>query len=185
MTKFTNNWFDTKAQKNFEKYLEEYKGLPNINFLEIGCYEGRATLWLLENILTAPSSRITVIDTFQGCLELQENDLDKRFIENVKPYLDKIEILTGESQSMLREIRKQFDFVYVDGAHQAPDALEDAVLSFRLLKKKGLMIFDDYTWSYYKNPRNNPKMGIDAFLDVFDDKFEILEKSEQVILRKL
>ena len=39
---------------------------PDLRFLEVGCFEGQATIWLLENVLTDTSSRITVVDTFTG-----------------------------------------------------------------------------------------------------------------------
>lgn len=36
-----------------------------VNFLEIGCQEGGATTWFLENLLGHPDSRLTAIDVFQ------------------------------------------------------------------------------------------------------------------------
>jgi hypothetical protein len=33
-----------------------------------------------------------------------------------------------------------------DGSHRARDVLEDAVLSWPLLKVGGIMLFDDYLW---------------------------------------
>ena len=35
-----------------------------------------------------------------------------------------------------------FDFIYVDGSHQAPDVLFDAVMAFKLLRKNGIIAFD-------------------------------------------
>ena len=49
--------------------LAKFKGQSNIRALEIGCFEGKGTLWMLENILTDKASRITCIDTFQGSAE--------------------------------------------------------------------------------------------------------------------
>ena len=63
------------------KALEPYKGKPNVRYLEVGVYEGRSFIWMAENILTHPTSRLTGIDPFidpqlqkarteelQGCL---------------------------------------------------------------------------------------------------------------------
>ena len=37
-----------------------------------------------------------------------------------------------------------FDIIYIDGNHEPEFVLEDAILSFRRLKKEGIMILDDY-----------------------------------------
>jgi hypothetical protein len=39
-----------------------------------------------------------------------------------------------------------FDLIDVDGSHLAADVLQDAVLSFHLLRSAGLPIFDDCLW---------------------------------------
>lgn len=44
---------------------------------------------------------------------------------------------------------ERFDFIYVDGSHRSPDVIYDAILSFGLLKKGGIMIFDDYQGGPY------------------------------------
>jgi hypothetical protein len=63
---FNYGWFDVVAKGNFEKFLSPLAGKPNLNFLEIGCFEGRGTDWNLTNILTDPTSKITVVDPFLG-----------------------------------------------------------------------------------------------------------------------
>jgi hypothetical protein len=35
-----------------------------VNFLELGSYEGRSTVWMLESLLTHPQSHITCVDPF-------------------------------------------------------------------------------------------------------------------------
>ncbi len=37
--------------------------------VEIGSFEGRSTLWILENLLRHPDSRMHCIDTFAGGAE--------------------------------------------------------------------------------------------------------------------
>ena len=185
---FTNDWFQITAKDNFEKYLpsfdlvtEDYK----LNFLEIGCYEGRASVWLMENT----KAKLTVIDTFKGSKEHDaqfESTLIDRFIDNTKKYEERIIIMEGASQDLLKgQSKNSYDFIYVDGSHQASDVLEDAVLAFPLLMDNGIMIFDDYTWGAGMNPHDIPATGINAFLDVYRNKIEILEINSQVIIRKL
>ena len=52
------------------------------------------------------------------------------------------------SQVVLRRLPLEtYDIIYIDGSHATSDVLEDAVLSYRLLKPGGLLIFDDYHWA--------------------------------------
>lgn len=189
---FNYNWFDISAKKNFETYLEGFKGKPDLKFLEIGPFEGKATVWMLENILTGPSSGIVCVDTFEGSDEHKALGVDTKnlldtFMENTKKFKDRIILMHGVSQEVLRKEffkSNQFDFVYIDGSHCAPDVLEDAVLSFRLLKKGGLMIFDDYEWKYNDDPVESPRLAIDAFLGIFVKEYKLLLKSYQVVIEK-
>lgn len=53
------------------------------------------------------------------------------------------------------------------------NVLEDAVLSFRLLRDRGIIIFDDYLWEPYWIPvkerlaENMPRPAIDAFVSIY------------------
>ena len=71
-----------------------------------------------------------------------------------------------------------FDLVYVDGSHQAPDVLSDAVLAFQLLRIGGIMIFDDYLWRLEPDGRqdllNMPKPAIDSFVNIFQRKLRVM-----------
>lgn len=73
---------------------------------------------------------------------------------------------------------RSFDFIYIDGSHQAPDVLADAVLAFRLLRVGGVMAFDDYLWAenlpYGKDPIRSPKLAIDAFTNIYTRKLTVL-----------
>src|SRR5690606_35092825 len=61
---FTTNWFNESYEKNWEKLLAEFKGKPNVSYLEIGVFEGKSFFWLLDHILTGPSVRATAVDLF-------------------------------------------------------------------------------------------------------------------------
>ena len=72
-----------------------------------------------------------------------------------------------------------FDFIYVDGSHQAPDVMCDAILSFKLLRVGGVIAFDDYLWAenlpYGIDPVRCPKPAIDAFTNIFCRKIRIFK----------
>ena len=190
---FKHDWFSVHIPL-WKKILEKYINKSNLNFLEIGCFEGRATKWLIENILISPSSKITVIDTFEGSMEnkikgYKIDNLLKRFKRNLKPYIfkKKIIIKKGISQNILRQFKpsETFDFIYIDGSHVAKDVLEDAILSWRLLKNGGIMVFDDYKWKMYNSPILCPRIAIDSFLTIYENQYKIVSLDYQVVIKKL
>jgi predicted O-methyltransferase YrrM len=114
------------------------------------------------------------------------SELHSRFISNMAPFAEQVEVRVGQSQELLRsEPLYSFDFVYIDGSHKAADVLEDAILSLRLLKPGGIMIFDDYLWAAFEDPLDNPRPGIDAFLHAFAQQYDLLWFGNQVAVRKI
>jgi predicted O-methyltransferase YrrM len=183
---FTVDWF-TDNISNWSIVLNEFCG-KEVSALEIGSFQGRSALWLLENVLTHEKSKITCVDTFKGSppyTDGLDNDLFEIFKNNTRDFEDKITVLKGKSHILLRELRDKFDFIYIDGDHDTVPVLEDAILSFRLLKFGGIMIFDDYLWDGGKGEYCNPKKGIDAFLSAYKNQIVVLHKHYQVIIRKV
>jgi predicted O-methyltransferase YrrM len=189
---FIANWFEQTGKNNFEKHLNRFIGETKLRFLEVGCFEGSATVWMLKNILTDNSSKIDVIDTFEGGVEHQNKKelkietLKERFLDNTFCYREKININVGLSHKLLNTFEKNiFDFIYIDGSHQATDVIEDAILAFKLLKQNGVMAFDDYKWNNQGNPCNHPKIALDAFVSIFADKLQVIEKNYQLFIKKI
>ncbi len=197
---FSVDWTNMYT-KHWYKVLQKYKDMHNINFLEVGCFEGRSTVWLLDNILTHATSKITCIDTFEGSIE-HHNDYTYRdiipqlydtFCHNISTYRDRVIVKRSYSQDALKELKDNknyYDFVYIDADHHASSVLEDAVLSFPLLKQNGILIFDDYNWGEPvingEINLNVPQPAINAFLQIYANKIEIIDiVYNQVIIRKL
>ena len=192
MRKFEVDWFSGHIPF-WSLLLHNMKDKPNLNFLEIGSFEGKSTTWLLDNILTNDSSRITCIDTFNGSYEhagmgVDLNNLYNRFMNNISGYKSRTRVIVGESGKILSSgqlVNEQFDFVYVDGCHESKEVLQDTIYSFDLLKQGGIMILDDYVWGDYINmPTKTPKIAIDGFLNSYAEHIEILSKNYQVIIKK-
>jgi predicted O-methyltransferase YrrM len=98
---------------------------------------------------------------------------------------EKVRLEIGLSRNLLRSCSDNaFDFIYVDGGHRAIEVLEDAVLSFRLLKRNGIMAFDDFKWKDRGSPDGTPKLAINAFLSIYSRKITVLIKGYQVWIRK-
>src|SRR5262249_23285982 len=132
----------------WDKALARYKGKPGVNYLEVGIFEGQSLLWMIEHVLTHPTARATGIDPFADPFYTRKSSTYKQtFYSNLKAsgYEEKARIIEGYSQTELRKLPlESFDIIYIDGSHDAADVLEDGMLSWRLLKDGGVLIFDDY-----------------------------------------
>ena len=186
---FTNAWFDDEAEKNWKHLLPQVS--PK-KILEIGSYEGASACFLIDLLGPNGDLELTCVDSWAGGIEHSQDDMqavERRFDANVALAQSKCALdvrLTkhkGRSDQVLAYLftngfQGSFDFIYVDGSHQAPDVLCDAVLAFRLLKPDGIMVFDDYLW-FEELPGGmdlirSPKLAIDAFTNIYGKKLDVL-----------
>lgn len=166
---------------DWSKHLAGCMGKKDVAFLEIGCFEGRATIWFLENILTHPSATISCVDSFS------RRGGEPRFDHNIdiSGVASRVTKIRGRSEDILPGLAtRRFDAVYIDGSHRAPDVLMDAMASWQMLKPGGTMIFDDYGWTEGKLPADRPGQAIDLFIETMGSRAELLHRDYQVILRK-
>ncbi|KJF17884.1 class I SAM-dependent methyltransferase [Acidithrix ferrooxidans] len=139
---FTNNWFQGTTKPVWDAIF------PQLNprkLLEVGSFEGAATTYIVETVGALANVELHAIDTWIGGIEHMEQGLDmslveKRFLYNIELARNSIDnrldlhIHKGTSDFFLSKLfamglGEYFDFIYVDGSHQAPDVLTDAVLS--------------------------------------------------------
>lgn len=197
---FSADWFSGR-ESYWHAILTQLKPTK---LLEIGSYEGRSTVFLIEQCAQIVPAEIVCIDSWQGGVEHDINEMaevEQRFDANVAlaqkhdghpVKVNKIKSLSYPALIRLStNHRGTFDFIYVDGSHQAPDVLADAVLSFELLRRGGIMIFDDYLWSMepfgQQDPLNMPKPAIDAFINIYQRKLRVLPGIPlyQIVVEKL
>jgi predicted O-methyltransferase YrrM len=189
---YSTDWF-TKNIPIWEKTLADLKGKP-IKAVELGSYEGRSAVWMLENILTHPDASLTCVDSWKDGVNTTDLEGTKpdwkavkaNFRDNLEGYYSpKLEVYDGRTFDYLREEpRESVDLIYVDASHTAHDALIDGVLSHLILKPGGIIIFDDYLWGALNHAPNVPKGAIDAFMECFAEQYELLACGYQVVLRK-
>lgn len=194
--KFTTDFFSVHINQ-WKKNLEHFIDRANIEFLEIGSFEGRSAAWMLTNVLTHESGRLTCLDTFdfagQGYIALKDLGIESMSIESRFDYniqktgaACKVTKLVGRSCELLRSLPfDNYDFIYIDGSHVAVDVLEDAVLAWRLLKEGGRLTFDDYEWQEASDPLLLPRIAIDAFLSIYEGRYNLICKSYQVTVEKI
>lgn len=198
---YTNSWFDSSAKGVWDRLI------PQINptrILEIGSYEGASACYLIEKLAPNKEIELHCIDTWEGGVDLNGIDMsavEQRFHHNTQIAISKARnavnliLHKGYSDRVLSTLLAEgkqgyFDFIYIDGSHQAPDVLCDALLSFRLLKNNGFMAFDDYLWQeslpYGTDPIRCPKPAIDAFTNIYCRKVRVLrEPLYQLYIEKI
>ena len=197
---FTTDWFS----HNIPVWNQLIEHVQPSSFLEIGSYEGRAACYMIERVGSLRPLEIDCVDTWQGGLEHDQATMaavEQRFHGNLAQAMTRVQNPVafrkhkGASSDVLARLiaagrAASVDLVYVDGSHQAPDVLLDAVLGFELLKVGGVMIFDDYVWQLEpdgaQDHYNLPKPAIDAFVNIYRRKLALFSAPlYQFYVRKL
>ena len=189
------NWFKQIAQHNFEEFLLPLAGKDWLQFLQLGCFTGDASVWMCNNVLTAEHSWLNDVDTWRGAPnEPIQEEMDFEDVYNT--YLAKTEgmriavhrrtttdYLLDYDNAVMRP--SWFDFIYVDAHHTSASAFLDCELSWPLLKPDGLLAIDDYEWLHPDGVEiHAPKLGIHMFLDRHEGEFDTLKVNQQYWLRK-
>jgi predicted O-methyltransferase YrrM len=195
---FSNEWFVAAQAPTVWPQLARH--LPDTrSFLEIGSWEGRSTVWTVENLAARSGAQITCVDSWQGGEEHDPAAMGgvfARFEQNMAALVANrraqggdiaVRPLRGTSTRGLAQLIVEactFDFVYVDGSHVARDTLTDACMAWPLLKKGGVMVFDDYMWFGSPLLLHRPKPAVDAFTSIFGPELFVLHNGYQVAVQK-
>lgn len=167
-------------------------------FLEIGCFEGRASCWMLEHGLTS-TGELFCIDTFEGSPEFAT--LPKEHVSNVKERFQHntvlarrpeqyVRLLEGSSVEALAQLLNEqgneptFDLIYVDAGHDVTSTLTDSVMAWPLLKSGGVMVWDDYTWNLNLDVQSRPKFAIDTFTTIWNPYLNHIAVGRQYVIQK-
>lgn len=188
------DFWEPDHHTEFERLKKDFGGKDGLRFVEIGALEGRTSVWLLDNVLTGKDCRLTCVDI----------DPHENLEYNLKSHSNKAHIAKSFSHEWfydeLYDGGELYDFIYLDGDHNATGLLEDIVLAWRAIKTGGYLYLDDYEmqirdpWFYIMhsefkdNPRLNfihPHVAIDAFLNIYRGQYELLFKNYLVGVRKL
>lgn len=146
--------------------------------------------WFLDNVLTGEGSTLDCVDSWAGdTIELGNKAVDgeRLFDANTAIYGDRVRKHKQYSFDWLLKRNQHhssdhFDFIYVDGGHDAANALQDLALSWRLLRPGGVFICDDYQWEHPHLARL-PRVAIDAFFSCRGD-WDLLRNDSQFVAQK-
>ncbi len=197
---FTADWF-SHAEPVWGELLAQ---LNPSRVLEIGSYEGRSACFLIDRIAAQRPLELRCIDSWSGRLDYAADvdlaSVEERFDCNIATAIRgaahpvTFHKNKGASKLHLAQLlgagASRFDLIYVDGSHDAPDVLSDAVLAFHLLEPGGVMVFDDYLWPLgaegARDHYRMPKPAIDAFVNINRQKLELIPAPlYQLFVRKL
>lgn len=171
-----------------QRVREAIQGQP-FQIMEIGTWTGMSVIRLLQEL---PSAVATVIDRWDNYEEngitmygKQALDAFQRNVVRAR-VKHRIKIRQGDSAVVLQEmVREQqsFHFIYVDGSHALLDVFFDCMLAWTLLQSGGVLVIDDYL--YRSDPeQDDPKRGIDTFMNKIQGQYKILHMGYRVFLEK-
>lgn len=150
--------------------------------LEVGCYQGMSSCWMLDKILVRESDSLTCID----------NRFDPAFKANITKsgFESKVTFQEGNIQELLANCPpNSFDLINLQDRKKLSDYVaKNTELAWELLRSQGLMIFNSYGWRNPNNPQQNPQAGIDQFLNSVKDSWQLVHRSPQsfqLFIRKL
>lgn len=188
---FSQDWFSS-MQSNFDYIFNDIK--PR-RVLEIGAFEGRSTCYFIEKCASFHDEGVEIvsIDTWQGGQEhgdIDMNAAEAAYMHNVQLQVNRFSGVTvtkikSDSHSAMIKLLADgqagsFDFIYVDGSHEAPDVLFDALLAHRLVKVDGVIGFDDYLWSPDTAPNHNHyllvKPAVDHYINTYQQKVHVVQR---------
>ena len=186
-----NHW-----QAIFNKYLTQ----PTLQMLEIGCFEGRSTMWFADKMNESHKSTLHCVDNWKGGEEVIRVKLNfdmsvvrNNFYKNITTHQYATQIIAYEQDSefflctQMPRFYRHFDFIYLDGSHTQKDTLIDMTLCLSMLNNKGVLIVDDYKNAMStKNPLLRPKDAVDFIVKSFGNEIEFFTTPEKqaVIIRK-
>ena len=184
--KFASDWFSSSIN-NFENNLLPLK--DNINkILEIGSYEGRSSVWFLNNIMNNEHSRLYCIDPFFATGNYKENFLHNINISYNNTKINIIENTALLGLSQLIVTKKQFNIIYINSSHYSKDVNQYLVLSWNLITINGLLILDDSLFTEVKENIDSkllPQDTIEHFLSTISNQYEVIHKDYQLLIKKI
>lgn len=178
---------------NFRYLEKKFKGKDSLRFMEIGSCEGYTATKICDYILTGKNCKL-------DCVDPDPVDL---FHKNMVKHKDKYYFHKEYSIEYLTRVYSdtpKFDFIYIDGDHNSVGIIEDAVLSWKVLKIGGILLIDDYgmkirdPWFYgchkeFKNTPNlmfiHPMVAISSFLTIYRGCYKLIRHNYQVMIEKV
>lgn len=193
MPEFSVDWFhDQNRPAVWKTVFGHLCGRPRLRVLEVGCYEGRATMWMLSQLASHETSRIMCVDSWRGGFNPQHDDkrmreVEARYDANLAEtgQAHRVTKLKADSTAGMANLigtGQKFDVVYVDACHKPAQATADIVMGWHLTYPGGYLIIDDYA-SKHEN-HAGLKQATDTWVKEFGEAVHVCHRGYQLIVRK-
>ena len=182
---FSNKWFLNNFDI-FSFFLPQDKN-SKFNYLEVGCFEGLSSFFVLSEYKAVDATLLDIWDMPNAnskTLSHNFNSIENTFDDNLSQFnFTKIKDDSVVAMRTLFKQNKSFDFIYIDGSHNGEDILSDAIEAFKILKKEGLIFFDDFL-QHDKNRALQSYEGIEKFLTLYSSFLKIEYFQNNLVVRK-
>ena len=182
---FSNKWFLNNFDI-FSFFLPQDKN-SKFDYLEVGCFEGLSSFFVLSEYKAVNATLLDIWDMPNPnsiTLSYNFNSIENAFDDNLSRFnFTKIKDDSVVAMRALFKQNKSFDFIYIDGSHNGEDILSDAIEGFKILKKEGIIFFDDFL-QYDKNRILQSYEGIEKFLNLYSDYLKIEYFQNNLVVRK-
>jgi len=182
---FSNKWFLNNFDI-FNFFLPKDKK-SKFEYLEVGCFEGLSSFFVLSEYKAVNAILLDIWDMPNPNSKTLSNNfnlVEKAFDENLSGFnFIKIKDDSVIAMRKLFKQEKSFDFIYIDGSHNGEDILSDAIEAFKILKKDGLIFFDDFL-QHDKNRALQSYEGIEKFLTLYSNYLKIEYFQNNLVVRK-
>jgi SAM-dependent methyltransferase len=117
----------------WKRHLAAVRGRPRVRGLDVGTGDGRAAAWLLQNILTDPTSRLDCVDGWE------DREIEQRFDHNAEVLQlgERLRKRRGRLADMRRDLAPEsFDFCHIR------TTIEELTDAWPLLQPGGVLLVD-------------------------------------------
>tara|TARA_Y100000389_G_scaffold126476_1_gene123824 strand:- start:241 stop:915 length:675 start_codon:yes stop_codon:yes gene_type:complete len=182
---FSNKWFLNNFDV-FNFFLPQDKN-SKFDYLEVGCYEGLSSFFVLSEYNSVNATLLDIWDMPNSNSKTLSHNyglVESVFDDNLSKF-DFTKIKDDSVVAMRKLLRqnKLFDFIYIDGSHNGEDILSDAIEAFKILKKEGLIFFDDFL-QHDKDRALQSYEGIEKFITLYSDYLKIEYFQNNLVVRK-
>ena len=182
---FSNKWFLNNFDI-FSFFLPQDKN-SKFDYLEVGCFEGLSSFFVLSEYKAVDATLLDIWDMpnpNSKTLSHNFHSIENTFDDNLSQFnFTKIKDDSVVAMRTLFKQNKSFDFIYIDGSHNGEDILSDAIEAFKILKKEGLIFFDDFL-QHDKNRALQSYEGIEKFLTLYSNYLKIEYFQNNLVVRK-
>lgn len=190
---YSNVWFhrDTKPLWDALYRAGVWPGKKCESYLEIGVCEAASLCWVLDHASSTFDNAFCLdpykagkqhkqsqFDQYEknAALNIALHDLSSTVFHMKKP--------STEGLATLLSMNSEFDAIYIDGDHNAPQAIFDMVVSWEMLNVGGIMIVDDLHRRWHLG-KPHVHEAVRAFCETHEKRMDIVHRSaRQIAMRR-